>query len=88
MRLGDAQVGTGGKLQPPAQAMAVQHRNHRYRQAGERIKGEVTVAQPMTAEVVRRQAGPAGDVASGAEGLAALAGQDDRADPGAFDLAT
>lgn len=48
--LGDAEIGAGGQFQPAAEGVAIEHRDRRLAQAGERIERAVAVAHPVHAE--------------------------------------
>ena len=77
---GDAEIGGGGEFQSAAQGVAIEGGDERHAQAGQRIKGAVAMAHPGMPEIFRRPFAPGFDIAAGAEGFFALAGDDGGAD--------
>ncbi len=63
-----------------AQGVAIEDGDERLAQPGQRIKGAVAVAHPGRSEIFRRPFAPGFDIAAGAEGFFALAGDDGGAD--------
>lgn len=81
MRLGNANIGSRGKLQPAAQRMAVERGNQWHTQRRQTLEHAVPEADPGVAELVRRHRRPSLDVAACGKGLAG-AGQDGDANIG------
>ena len=79
MGLGEAVVGGRGELEPAAEGDAVEHGDHRLAQPRPAVEDAVPLADPATPELQRPELTPLGDVGTGAEGLGAVAGQDDHA---------